>query len=141
MPPLMKKKTVVILQEQCSALPQKLWSLRVGVGSKQRWRVFTGIHCSVTGTTDHGTDDAKQPWHLNCEHGDPMTGRAQVRTELWISTQTEQMVRMETWWFRVKGPEDMQNPLYCTISLSVLYSREIFTYKDVLHNIFTMQKS
>lgn len=51
------------------------------------------------------------------------------------------MVRMETWWFRVKGPEDTQNPLDFTISLSMLYSREIFTYKDVLHSIFTMQKS
>lgn len=66
---------------------------------------------------------------------------SQVHTELWMSTQTEQMVRMETWWFRVKGPEDTQNPLDFTISLSMLYSREIFTYKDVLHSIFTIQKS
>ena len=115
--------------------------LEGGVVGEQRWSVFTRIHCSVTGTTDHWLDDSKQPWHLNCEHGDPTTGRAQVPIELCINIRMEPTARMETRRLRVKGPEDTQNPLYCTSFLSMLYSREIFTCKDVHHSIFTMQKS
>lgn len=38
-------------------------------------------------------------------------------------------------------PSKYANSLYLAISPLVFYSKEIFTYKDVHHNIFIIQKS
>lgn len=74
MPPLMKKKKMLILREQNYPLQHMPRHLRAG-----GWQVSKGKMClhKLTavqpGQLDRSTDRIKQHWHLKREHGQPTT--------------------------------------------------------------------